>query len=123
MPPSASRTDPSIDPEKLPDGRRSTRIEPLLARHDAFGLSPSTRASSAETETPMSLAPAAAKIRAPLVPSPPASTFPLALGRAPAARVKIWMTPPTASDPYSDENGPRTTSIRSTFSVPSEEKS
>src|SRR5690554_1334675 len=34
-----------------------------------------------------------------------------------ALRVKIWMTPPTASEPYRLERGPRTTSIRSICSI------
>lgn len=38
-------------------------------------------------------------------------------GRAAPLRVKIWITPPMASEPYRLERGPRTISMRSTCSI------
>ncbi len=46
---------------------------------------------------------------------PPKPTWPRGVPRP--ARVKIWITPVTASEPYSTLTGPRTISIRSMSAV------
>ncbi len=78
---------------------------------------PSLAKRDTATEYPARSPPPASVASTALLPyvPPPAPILPWAGPRP--ARVKIWTTPVTASEPYSTLTGPRTTSIRSTLSV------